>query len=188
VSPPWNARRQHSGGSISVRRTRNMHRIKKNWAGYIAKNARGSHFDERVARRDAAHCASSPKAGWCKQTRAVLYFKHVCTDFDYPRFDRPSVTRGLTNDLSDAIDRVIESFSVFLCARHFSHAIKLPNFGNQHWPFRIVMFIKLISIRLQDNIFIYAKDEYWMLFYDLVTHWIRDVLVYNLIHLYISIF
>lgn len=41
----------------------------------------------------------------------MLYFNHVCTDFDYSRFDRPTVTRGLTNDLSDAIDRVIESFS-----------------------------------------------------------------------------
>lgn len=86
----------------------------------------------------------------------MLYFKHVCTDFDYPRFDRPSVTRGLTNDLSDAIDRVIESFFVFLCARHFSHAIKLPTLGtdidrSENCSLNLYQF-DLYS-------FIYAKNE-----------------------------
>jgi len=50
----------------------------------------------------------------------------------------PTVTRGLTNDLSDAIDRVIESFSIFLCARHSSHAIKAL-FADRHWRSPIVI-------------------------------------------------
>jgi len=99
----------------------------------------------------------------------VLYFKHVCTDFDYPRFDRPSVTRGLTNDLSDAIDRVIESFSVFLCARHFSHAIKLPTLGSDVEPFELSYLLDLYEFDLK-VIFFYLQKTNWTLFYDLVIY------------------
>ena len=103
--------------------TRNMRRIKKNCAGYIAKNARGSHFDERAARRVARRRRRLGDAS--KFARCYISSTFVPT-LIIRDSTGPSVTRGLTNDLSDAIDRVIESFSVFLCARHFSHAIKLP--------------------------------------------------------------
>lgn len=73
---------------------------------------------------------------------------------------RPAVSNAWPNERSVWCDwsgyRII--FRIPLRAPFFARH-KASHFGNQRWPFRIVMFIKLISIRLQDNIFIYAKDE-----------------------------
>lgn len=142
-----NTRCQHSGGSISARRTQNMSRIKKNWPGCIVKNARGSHFDERAARLRASRVVAE---GWMMRanSRGVIFQSRLYRLWLFAI--RPADSNAWPNERSVRCDwsgyRII--FRIPLRASFFAR-YKRPSIADRHWYLRIVMFIKFILILFQ---------------------------------------
>lgn len=182
MSPPWNARRQHSGGSISVWRTRNMHRIKKNWAGYIAKKRQrvSLWWACGTARRGALRASRVVAEGWVMRanSRGVIFQARLYRL--WLSAIRPAVSNAWPNERSVWCDwsgyRIISRIPLraLFFARH-----KAAHFGNDVDPFELLYSLNLY----QFDLLFFAKAD--VVLWSLYILDLRCISVWYIVYLYI---